>query len=166
LIGWIAVLAALFGLGLLVELGAKRLYHQLLDRLFRRVPVIGSLYGSLKQLVGMFDRKEETELKAMSVVFCYFGSRQGPGVLALMPSPSPCRSMAKTTTSSSFRPRRFPSEADCCSFPWNKSSPSPCRSTTSSASTCRWESPPPSSWADKQNRWKIRLQLDSLPISD
>jgi uncharacterized membrane protein len=87
--GWIAVLAALFGLGLLVELGAKRLYHQLLDRLFRRVPVIGSLYGSLKQLVGMFERKEETDLKAMSVVFCYFGSRQGPGVLALMPSPEP-----------------------------------------------------------------------------
>jgi uncharacterized membrane protein len=70
-------------------MGAKRLYHRMLDRLFLRVPVIGSLYGSLKQLVDMFDRKEETELKAMSVVFCHFGSSEGPGVLALMPSPTP-----------------------------------------------------------------------------
>ena len=91
LIGWTVVLAALFGLGMLVEMGAKRLYHRMLDHLFLRVPVVGSLDGSLKQLVDMFDRKEETELKAMSVVFCYFGSSEGPGVLALMPSPSPVR---------------------------------------------------------------------------
>jgi uncharacterized membrane protein len=91
LIGWTVVLAALFGLGMLVEMGAKRLYHRLLDRLFLRVPVIGSLYGSLKQLVDMFDRKEESELKAMSVVFCHFGSSEGPGVLALMPSPVPLK---------------------------------------------------------------------------
>jgi uncharacterized membrane protein len=76
---------------MLVEMGAKRLYHRMLDRLFLRVPVIGSLYGSLKQLVDMFDRKEETELKAMSVVFCHFGSSEGPGVLALMPSPTPLK---------------------------------------------------------------------------
>lgn len=88
LTGWVFVLAALFGLGLLVETGAKRFWNHLLDRFFRRVPVVGSLYGSLKQLVGMLDRKEEAELKAMSVVFCYFGSRGGPGVLALMPSPA------------------------------------------------------------------------------
>lgn len=87
LTGWVVVLAALFGLGLLVETGAKRFFHHLLDQLFRRVPVIGSLYGSLKQLVGMLDRKEQAELKAMSVVFCYFGGQGGPGVLALMPSP-------------------------------------------------------------------------------
>jgi uncharacterized membrane protein len=91
LIGWTVVLAALFGLGMLVEMGAKRLYHRMLDQLFRRVPVIGSLYGSLKQLVDMFDRKDETELKAMSVVFCNFGSSEGPGVLALMPSPTPLK---------------------------------------------------------------------------
>jgi uncharacterized membrane protein len=91
LIGWTIVLAALFGLGMLVDMGAKRLYHRMLDRLFLRVPVIGSLYGSLKQLVDMFDRKEETELKAMSVVFCHFGSSEGPGVLALMPSPVPIK---------------------------------------------------------------------------
>jgi uncharacterized membrane protein len=91
LIGWTVVLAALFGLGMLVEMGAKRLYHRMLDQLFRRVPVVGSLYGSLTQLVGMFDRKDETELKAMSVVFCNFGSSEGPGVLALMPSPTPLK---------------------------------------------------------------------------
>ncbi len=91
LIGWIVVLAALLGLGILVKLGAKRLFHQLVDQLFLRVPIIGSLYSSLKQLVEMFDHQQESDLKAMSVVFCHFGSYDGPGVLALMPSPAPIK---------------------------------------------------------------------------
>lgn len=89
LIGWIVVLAALLGLGILVKLGAKRLFHQMVDQLFLRVPIISSLYSSLKQLVEMFDHQQESDLKAMSVVFCHLGSLEGPGVLALMPSPTP-----------------------------------------------------------------------------
>jgi uncharacterized membrane protein len=41
----------------------------------------------LRQLVELFDKSEQTELKAMGVVYCHFGTAQGPGVLALMPSP-------------------------------------------------------------------------------
>jgi uncharacterized membrane protein len=51
-----------------------------------RIPLIGSIYGTSKQIVDMFDRKKGSELKGMSVVFCSFGDG-GPGVLALMPSP-------------------------------------------------------------------------------
>ncbi len=87
LIGIILVVILLFTLGVFVEFGARRFFQSMTDRFVRRVPVIGGLYGSLKQLVDLFDRKDESELKAMSVVFCHFAAGGGPGVLALMPSP-------------------------------------------------------------------------------
>lgn len=86
-LGLLFVVVAIFVLGVLVEWGAKQFFHNTLDWLFARVPLVGSLYGSLKQLVAMFDQPKEAKLKAMSVVFCYFGVPGGAGVLALMPSP-------------------------------------------------------------------------------
>ncbi len=91
LIGIALVVAAIFTLGLLVEWGAKRFLQELLDTLLKKLPIIGSLYGSLKQLVAMFDQSDETKLKSMSVVYCYFGSMGNAGVLALMPSPEPIK---------------------------------------------------------------------------
>jgi len=85
-IGWIVVLVAIFGLGLLVEMGAKRFLQRLFDGIASRVPLVGSIYGTSKQLVAMFDRKNESELKAMTVVWCFFGKESGAGVLALMPT--------------------------------------------------------------------------------
>ncbi len=85
-IGWVCVLGAIFFLGLIVELGAKRFLQGLVDAILKRIPLVSSVYGTSKQLVEMFDRRDEAELKAMSVVFCQFG-QSGPGVLALMPSP-------------------------------------------------------------------------------
>ena len=86
-IGWAFVLAAVFGLGLLVNLGAKRFLQRMFDAVAKRVPLVGGLYGTSKQLVAMFDQKSETDMKAMSVVWCFFGKETGAGVLALMPSP-------------------------------------------------------------------------------
>lgn len=86
-IGWVFVLAAVFGLGVLVNMGAKRFLQRLFDAVARRVPLIGGLYGTSKQLVAMFDQKNDTDMKAMSVVWCFFGKETGAGVLALMPSP-------------------------------------------------------------------------------
>ncbi len=87
LIGIGSVLVFIFLLGVFLELGAKRFIQNLTDRLVRRIPIIGSLYGSMKQLVGLFDQPEEAEIKAMSVVFCHFAEGGGTGALALMPSP-------------------------------------------------------------------------------
>lgn len=87
ILGLLLVVVAIFVLGVLVEWGAKQFFHNTLDWLFSRLPLVGSLYGSLKQLVAMFDQPKEAKLKAMSVVFCYFGVPGGAGVLALMPSP-------------------------------------------------------------------------------
>lgn len=86
-IGWTLVLAVLFLLGIVVELGAKNFLSQLMDALLQRIPIIGSLYGTSKQLVEMLDKKNESELKGMQVVFCTFGKEGGAAVLALMPSP-------------------------------------------------------------------------------
>jgi uncharacterized membrane protein len=86
-IGWAFVLGTVLLLGLVVEMGAKQFLQRVVDAAVRRIPIVGNIYGTSKQLVEMFDRKTESEMKAMSVVFCFFGSESGPGVLALMPSP-------------------------------------------------------------------------------
>jgi uncharacterized membrane protein len=85
--GWLFVLAGVFALGLVVQLGAKRVFQSLVDAVVLRIPLLRNIYGTSKQLVEMFDRKQESQLKAMSVVFCSFAGTGGPGVLALMPSP-------------------------------------------------------------------------------
>ncbi|MBL8853475.1 MAG: DUF502 domain-containing protein [Planctomycetaceae bacterium] len=86
LLGVVVVVAALIGLGILFELGAKQIYQSTLEWVMKKIPLVGNLYGSLRQLIELFDKSEQTELKAMSVVYCYFGSLEGSGVLALMPS--------------------------------------------------------------------------------
>lgn len=86
-LGWVIVLAVIFVLGVLVEIGAKRVISGGLDGLAKRVPVLGSLYGTAKQLVDMMDTKESTDLKGMSVVFCVFGKETGAAFLALLPTP-------------------------------------------------------------------------------
>jgi uncharacterized membrane protein len=83
----VLVLAAILLLGLVVQLGARRLLQRLLDAVLLRIPLVGKIYGTSKQIVDMFDRKDGAELRGMSVVFCSLGTPGGPGVLALMPSP-------------------------------------------------------------------------------
>ncbi len=86
-VGCMLVLATVLVLGLIVELGAKRYLQRLVDALIKRIPLVGNIYGTSRQLVEMFDQKNDSDLKAMSVVFCFFSKDGGPGVLALMPSP-------------------------------------------------------------------------------
>jgi len=86
-LGWIVVLAFIFGLGVLAEMGAKRLIQGGIDGLARRVPFLGGVYGTARQLVGMMDTKDNADLKGMSVVFCIFGEQTGAAFLALLPTP-------------------------------------------------------------------------------
>ncbi len=85
-IGWLFVLAAIFGLGLLAELGLKRFFQRRMDAIAKRIPLVGGVYGTSKQLVAMFDQKNESEMKSMEVVWCFFGEKGGAGLLALMPT--------------------------------------------------------------------------------
>ena len=85
-IGWVLVLAVIFGLGVLVEFGAKRFVQGNLDRIGRKLPMLGGIYGTVRQMMGMMD-KENSDLKGMSVIFCTFGGDSGAMFLALLPTP-------------------------------------------------------------------------------
>ncbi len=85
-IGWAVVLALVFLLGVAVETGARRLVQTMTDALLNRVPVIGGIYNTSKQLVSMLDRQDPADLKGMSVVYCIFGGDKGAGFLALLVS--------------------------------------------------------------------------------
>ncbi len=81
------VLVAIFFVGALTQAGAKNLIQRLFDLLLQRIPLIGSVYGTSKQLVGLVDQKGDADLKGMSAVFWFFGGEKGAGVLALLVSP-------------------------------------------------------------------------------
>jgi uncharacterized membrane protein len=87
LVGWLIVLGLIFGLGMLVELGARRLVYDRFDSFAERVPVLGGIYGTARQLVGMIDSKGNPDFKTMQVVFCIFGGDTGAAFLALLPTP-------------------------------------------------------------------------------
>ena len=87
LIGVVLVLAVIFAIGVVAELGARRLIQRLLDGVLQRIPIVGSVYGTSKQLVSMLDQKDAAAMKSMQVVFCYFGKEAGAGFLALLVSP-------------------------------------------------------------------------------
>lgn len=86
-VGWLIVLGGIFGLGLLVELGARRFVYDRLDGVIERIPLIGGIYGTARQLVGMMDTKGNPDFKTMQVVFCNFGGDRGAAFLALLPTP-------------------------------------------------------------------------------
>jgi uncharacterized membrane protein len=90
-VGWVVVLAIVFLLGVAVETGARRLLQTVTDSILNRVPVVGSIYNTSKQLVSMLDRQDEADLKGMSVVYCTFGGDRGAGLLALLVSPQEYR---------------------------------------------------------------------------
>ena len=53
----------------------------------QRIPIIGSIYGTSKQLVTLFEKKDPEKLQGMKAVFCFFGEKTGAGILALLVSP-------------------------------------------------------------------------------
>ena len=87
LIGSLLVLGLVFVVGVLVEAGARNLFHRLTEAILSRIPIVGSIYGTSKQVVAMFEKKEDANLKGMTVVFCLFGGGGGAGFLALLVSP-------------------------------------------------------------------------------
>ena len=86
-LGVVIVLAIIFGIGVAVESGARSLFQRLLDIVLQRIPIVGSIYGTSKQIVSLLDQKDTTALQGMKVVFCSFGKESGVGVLALLVSP-------------------------------------------------------------------------------
>jgi len=77
--------------GMFVEAGARGFFQRLFDALLSRVPLVGGIYGTSKQVVGMLHKKEGDQLSGMRAVFCTFGQGPGCGVMALLVSPETFR---------------------------------------------------------------------------
>jgi uncharacterized membrane protein len=87
LIGTLLLVLAIYPVGLAVQAGLKRPLQRLADQTLRRIPLIGSLYDMADRIVGLLDRKQAADLRAMSPVWCFFGDDgRGAAVLALAPS--------------------------------------------------------------------------------
>ena len=85
-IGWLILLGGIFALGFFVQIRVRSVLVEMVDAVFHRLPVIGSVYGTASQFVGMLNKKDENQLAGMSVVYCNFGAAAGCGLLAMMPS--------------------------------------------------------------------------------
>jgi uncharacterized membrane protein len=85
-LGVVLVLAVIFAIGVVAESGARRLMQRILDAVLRRIPIVGNVYQTSQQLVGMLGQKDAEAVKRMRVVFCSFGKEAGAGVLALLVS--------------------------------------------------------------------------------
>lgn len=87
LIGIVLVLGLIFLIGVAVESGARNFLQRITDAVLHRIPVVGSIYGTSKQVVALFEKKDTDALKGMQVVMCYFGDQAGAGFLGLLVSP-------------------------------------------------------------------------------
>lgn len=86
-IGWMIVLAGVFCLGILIEMGARNILQKVLDGVLSRVPLVGKVYSSSRQVVDMLDKTDEANLQGMNPVFCSFGQANPTVFLALLVSP-------------------------------------------------------------------------------
>ncbi len=91
LIGGLLALGCVLVIGVFVQAGAKNLVQRLSDFAMQRIPIVGSIYGTSKQLVTLFEKKDPAKLQGMKAVFCFFGEKTGAGILALLVSPQQFR---------------------------------------------------------------------------
>ena len=90
-IGWIGICIGTLILGFLVESGMRGLFSKVTEAIAKRLPLVGKVYDTSKQLVDMLDTGGDDKLKGMGVVYCTFGEKGGVGVLALLPTPEPIK---------------------------------------------------------------------------
>lgn len=86
-VGWFVVIVVVFAVGLFVELGAKKWFGRTVESLFKRVPLVGSIYSTSRQMIDMIGPGDNDAMKGMTPVFCAFGREQPANVLALLVSP-------------------------------------------------------------------------------
>jgi uncharacterized membrane protein len=86
-IGWALVIGGICAVGLLAKSLARNRIEGLLERMMNRIPLVGSVYGPVAQVVGMLKKDDKAQMEGMAVVFCWFGGEHGGGgVLGLRAS--------------------------------------------------------------------------------
>lgn len=88
LAGSLILILVIYPLGLAVQSRLQKPLAALVDRTLRRLPLVGSIYNLADRFVGLLDQKQDTDIAAMSPVWCLFGG-EGAAVLALLPNPVP-----------------------------------------------------------------------------
>jgi uncharacterized membrane protein len=83
-------------LGVFVEAGMKSRWQVLLDSVLNRVPLVRTIYNAVTKITQMFEINDQSEMKSMTAVMCFFGSGSGgeqgnTAVLALLTSPQPIK---------------------------------------------------------------------------
>lgn len=91
LLGLAIVMAAIFALGLLTEVGLQRGLQRAVEALVQRIPLVRNIYGLVSRFVGLLAQRDEGGLASMSPVWCHFGGADQPGVvvLGLLSAPEP-----------------------------------------------------------------------------
>ncbi len=84
-IGMIAAVLMILGLGAMIEHGAGNRWRTTFDEVMHKVPVLGTVYDASKQVTSIFDRKPDAR-QSMTPVMCYFGDSHDTGIPALMPT--------------------------------------------------------------------------------
>jgi uncharacterized membrane protein len=86
LLGLAATLVLIYLFGILVQVGLRNSWERISDSIMGRIPVIKTIYDAARKIIKLLDKKEQSELKGMSPVMCYFGGEGGTAVLALQTS--------------------------------------------------------------------------------
>ncbi|WP_341889234.1 DUF502 domain-containing protein [Variovorax sp. YR752] len=90
-IGVLAVMLAIFALGLLVQTRLHTVLEALTENIVQRIPVVRSVYDMVKKFVELFAQRDESQVKSMSPVWLHFGGVGGAAVLGLLSTPEPVR---------------------------------------------------------------------------
>jgi uncharacterized membrane protein len=85
-LGWVAVLLAIWFLGAVLKSVGKKRLEMLFDSVIDQVPLVNVLYRPIAQVVEMLQRDPADKLQGMNVVYCSFGHEGGAGFLGLLVS--------------------------------------------------------------------------------
>jgi uncharacterized membrane protein len=91
LVGAFFAIAGIYLMGMLVQSRLSDPLRWWAEERLRRLPLIGQVYEMSSRLVGVFDRRGESDMKGMNPVWCIFGGGDGAAVLALLPNPQPVK---------------------------------------------------------------------------
>lgn len=85
-LSWIAVLLAIWLLGVLLKSVGKKRIEKAFHAAVERIPLVNVLYGPVVQVVDMLQREPTDKLQGMNVVYCALGGEAGAGFLGLLAS--------------------------------------------------------------------------------
>ena len=86
ILGWLAVLLAIWLLGALLKWVGKKRFEMAFSAAMERIPLVNVLYKPVAQVVDLLQRKPTATVEGMNVVYCAFGREGSGGFLGLLVS--------------------------------------------------------------------------------